>query len=82
MTYTHYLNYVVKDNFECTIWKVMETNLCINATVMIVVGPGVKNQPIAKNDIATTNENNPVNIKILENDEDPNDETLNTRMCG
>ena len=59
----------------------METHLRSNATVMVVVGPGVNKQSMAKNDIATTNENNPVNIKILENDEDPNGETLTTKDC-
>ena len=43
---------------------------------MVVVGPGVNDQPMAKNDTATSNENNPMNIKILENDEYTNDETL------
>ena len=43
--------------------------LCDDATVTITVTP-VNDAPIANNDIATTNEDTPVNISVLTNDTD------------
>jgi gliding motility-associated-like protein len=46
--------------------------LCDTATVTITVNP-VNDQPVAVNDADTTDENTPVTVDVVANDDDPND---------
>ncbi len=76
--YTPNENFVGEDSFIYTITDGNETD---NATVTITVGGGTSgggtnDPPVAVNDIATTNEDNPVSIQVLANDTDPDNDSL------
>jgi gliding motility-associated-like protein len=78
ITYTPNANYYGNDTLTYRVCDngVPAPVLCDTATVYIVVVP-VNDPPVALPDNATTNEDTPVNIPVLNNDSDP-DGAINT----
>jgi large repetitive protein len=72
-TYTPNLDFNGTDGFT---YKANDGTADSNvATVTITVGP-VQDAPVANDDTATTNEDTPVNIDVLVNDDDPDNDVL------
>ncbi|MDW8419307.1 MAG: Ig-like domain-containing protein [Chitinophagales bacterium] len=67
ITYTPNPNYNGTDTFVYVVCD--DDGLCDTATVIVTVTP-VNDKPVANNDNATTPENTPVNINVLNNDTD------------
>ena len=70
VVYTPNENYSGPDAFSYQVCDDSEPALCSTATVNITVNP-VADAPVALDDTAAVDEDNPVTINVLENDTDP-----------
>ncbi|MGL1258692.1 tandem-95 repeat protein, partial [Vibrio parahaemolyticus] len=78
VTYTPDDNYVGKDTFT---YVVTSGGVSESTTVEVNVTP-VNDAPVAKDDIATTQEDTPVTIDVLPNDTDVDGDTLSIQSAS
>lgn len=74
-TYTHDASETVSDDFIYEVCDDGVVSLCSTATVAITVAP-VNDPPSAVDDPASTDEDVPVTVNVLANDDDPENEVL------
>lgn len=76
-TYTPDENYYGPDSFTYEVCD--PSGSCDSATVSITIVP-VNDPPVAGDDTATVNEDNPVTIDVLDNDNDPDGDNLTVSL--